>query len=167
MTTKKLYSLLLFITIFLFNNVYAINIENKCPSLEEMWLKKLEFIIQKAELSSQETEAVKPIFLKYENKMWQLHKKCRLDKSLKTALNYEELNDNYIQQEIKRAEYLKEYHSELKKVLTPEKLFNYYRAEKEYKRYLINEMKDHRHRGYHGKGKISLNSINYFPCQYP
>ena len=117
--------------------------ERKPFSPEEMHLKKWDYLVETAGLSSKESESVKPIFVKYENNVWELHKKNRSARREKNVQpNYEELNEKYIEREVKQAELLKAYHSELKKVLSPETLHNYYRAENSYKRNLILEMQN-------------------------
>lgn len=138
------YILLLIITMTIsFNSIWARNIEQARITPEEMQEKKWEYIRKEAKLTTEEAELVKPLFTEYEDKIWQLHEKHR-QKKANTDPNYEEINESYIKHEIDRTEYLKEYHAKLKKVLSPEKLYNYYHAEKSYKRCLINEMKDNR-----------------------
>lgn len=132
---------LLFILLVGLNTVRAQ--EKRPPSPEEMHLKKWEYLVKTAQLSDKEGEIVKPIFMQYENDVWELHKKSRpMRKDKITQPNYEELNEKYIEREIRQAELLKEYHSKLKKVLSPEVLHNYYRAEGLFKRNLIYEMRN-------------------------
>ena len=143
------YLLPLFILlIFPLNNVWA-DIEKECPTTEEMQSKKWEYMKTEARLTDEEATLVKPIFSDYESKVWDLHKNRRLGKQSKNNPNYEELNDNFIYLETKQAEFLQEYHLKLKKVLSPERLFNYYHAERSYKRHLIFEMQENR---YHKRG---------------
>ena len=53
--------------------------------------------------------------------------------------DYRELNDKMINNEIKRSQYLREYHLKLRKLLNPETLFKYYRAEKSFERQLLSK----------------------------
>lgn len=110
------------------------------PTPEEMHAKKWEYITQNAHLTPDEINAVRPIYMKYEEGIWELHKKNRPNRKRGETPNYEELNEKYIDREVKQAELLLNYHQELKKVLSPEVLFNYYRAERSHKRQLIHEM---------------------------
>lgn len=116
--------------------------ETKHPTPEDMQAKKWEYLVNTAKLSSTEAEQVKPIFSKYENGIWELHRKGRMRRERNTPPNYEDLNENYIERETKQAELLKEYHLELKNKLSPEVLHNYYKAENSYKRKLIYEMQN-------------------------
>jgi len=140
---KSIKYCLLFILLAGINSIQAE--EKRMPSPEEMQLKKWEYLVITAKLSPKESEAVKPVFMEYESSIWDLHKKNRpMRKDKNVQPNYEELNEKYIERETKQAELLKRYHSELKKILSPETLHNYYKAENSYKRLLIEEMQNHR-----------------------
>ena len=107
--------------------------------------KKWEEISTNAKLSEKEKAAVHPVFLKHEEAGWNLSKQNReMFKAVRerkegTSLNYEEINNKYIEQEIKQAELLKQYHKQLSAILSPETLFNYYRAERQYTRQLLKD----------------------------
>ncbi|NDV46178.1 hypothetical protein D0T49_03865 [Paludibacter sp. 221] len=119
--------------------------EKRQPSPEDMHTKKWEFLVKTANLNQQQAEQVKPVFMKYEEGLWDLHKKNHPKREPKnTPPNYEELNDKYVERELKQAELLRDYHAELKEILTPETLHNYYKAERMFKRELIFEMQ-HNH----------------------
>ena len=120
------------------------------PSPEEMHEKKWEYISTTAQLTEAEQLAVKPIFLQYEEGMWELHKKYRPRRPKGETPDYEELNEKYIQREMEQANLLLSYHEALKKVLTPERLYKYYKAERSHKRHLIYEMQQmHQRRAGH------------------
>ena len=116
------------------------------PEMEEMHNIKWEEISTKSNLSEKEKTAVRPVFLEYENAVWNVSKQSRemfkavRDKKEGAALNYEEINNKYIEQETKLADLLKQYHTKLSKILPPETLYNYYRAERHYKRQLLQSM---------------------------
>ncbi|NLI72033.1 MAG: hypothetical protein GX361_04800 [Bacteroidales bacterium] len=106
--------------------------------------KKWNFMMSKVALSPAEINAVKPIFMEYEKKNWELHKQIRqLFRQTRngnmTEKDYRELNDKMINNELKRSQYLREYHLKLRKLLNAETLFNYYRAEKSFERQLLNK----------------------------
>ena len=63
------------------------------PSPEEMHEKKWEYISTTAQLTEAEQLAVKPIFLQYEEGMWELHKKYRPRRPKGETPDYEELNE--------------------------------------------------------------------------
>lgn len=113
------------------------------PTAEEMNERKWEHLKTTAKLSDSEAQAVKPIFKEYEESIWKLHEANRAayrNNKKAEKPNYKELNDNTINTEVKQAEYLQAYHQKLEKILPPETLFNYYHAERSYKRMLIYEM---------------------------
>ena len=116
------------------------------PQIEDMHNTKWEEINAKVKLSEQEKTAVYPVFQAYEKAVWDLSKQNRemfkavRDKKEGVVLNYEEINNKYIEQEVKLADLLKQYHAKLSKLLPPETLYNYYRAERIYKRQLLQNM---------------------------
>lgn len=110
---------------------------------------KWKFMMGEVSLSPAEVDAVKPIFLEYEKKNWELHSQIRqLFRQSRngnmTEKEYRELNDKMINNEIKRSQYLREYHLKLRKLLNPETLFKFYRAEKSFERQLLSK-------GIHGR----------------
>lgn len=140
----KTIKFLLLSVFFLIGNITLHAQERKMPTPEEMHEKKWEFLNKTAELSADEASKVKPVFMDYEQKMWQLHGQERnLWRKKNETPDYKQLNDQYIDREIKQADYLKVYHDKLQQILTPERLFNYYRAERSYKRKLVMEMQQH------------------------
>ena len=123
--------------------------QNALPQIQDMHAKKWEELVTAAKLSDQEKLAVYPIFLEYEKTAFESfsqyregNKKMRNRKD-GTPLEYKTLNENYIEQEVKQVEMLKKYHEQLSAILSPETLFNYYRAERAYKRNLLRNMPTH------------------------
>lgn len=105
---------------------------------------KWKFMMDEVSLSPVEVEAVKPIFLEYEKKNWELHNQIRqlfhqTRNGNMSEKDYRELNDKMINNEIKRSQYLREYHLKLRKLLNPETLFKYYRAEKSFEKQLLSK----------------------------
>ncbi|MDR1585454.1 MAG: hypothetical protein LBS07_04675 [Prevotellaceae bacterium] len=119
------------------------------PRIEDMHAKKWAELSAKAKLTEQEKTVVYPVFMEYEDAVWKLFKQNReVMKSLRNkkddaSLNYEEINNKYIEQEVKQIELLQEYHKKLTKILAPRKLFDYYLAERVYKRQLLQNMPPH------------------------
>ncbi|MDR2854019.1 MAG: hypothetical protein LBV31_01795 [Prevotellaceae bacterium] len=119
----------------------------KMPSIEEMNDRKWQEISTQAKLTEDEKKAVYPVFLEYENALWRLNKdtwdcgkkvkQCRKQGDVANCVNYSEINDKCINNEIKQAAFLKEYHEKLRKLLSAEKLFNYYQAERMFKKKLM------------------------------
>lgn len=108
--------------------------------------KKWQYIVENAQLTQKEAEVVQPVFMEYEKSVWSQHDKKRdffksvemLEKNSKP--NYSQLNDQYLELEINQALIFKTYHTKLRKLLSPETLFNYYKSERAFKRKLLNEM---------------------------
>lgn len=118
--------------------------------IEEMHMHKWQILVSEAQLTPKEIEAVQPVFMAYEKSVWDLHQqnreffKAALKNDKKVKPNYSELNDRYVDFEFKQAQLFKNYHVQLRKLLQPETLFKYYKAEREFKRKLLQDFKDHR-----------------------
>ena len=122
----------------------------KLAKIEEMHNQKWQFLVNKAQLSQDDIVKTQPIFMAYEKSVWDLHQQNReffksaMKDAKKVKPNYAELNDRYVDFEFKEAQLFKNYHSQLRKVLLPETLFNYYKAEREFKRKLLQDFQEHR-----------------------
>jgi hypothetical protein len=143
MKTHKniLFGLLIFIS-----SAVAAQDSKSCPKVEEMHARKWQFLVEQALLSAKEADVVKPIFMNYETLVWTQHQqnhaffKLALKKQAAEKPNYSELNDRYVESEVKQSQLFKSYHLQLRKVLQPETLFKYYKAEREFKRKLLQGM---------------------------
>jgi len=119
------------------------------PKVEEMHDQKWQFMVDKAKLSPKEIEAVQPVFMEYEKAVWSQHEKNRdFFRSVKkmegnTKPPYEEMNNRYAEADLIQGQLFKSYHLKLRKILQPEVLFRYYRAEREFKRKLLQDMQEH------------------------
>lgn len=123
--------------------------ENKTfPKVEEMHAKKWQYILDNAQLSQKESDATYPVFMEYEKAIWTFHaKNLEFFKSIKKKqsevnLNYSEINDRYAEIEMNQAQLFKNYHLKLKRILAPECLFRYYKAEREFKRTLLQNLQN-------------------------
>jgi hypothetical protein len=122
------------------------------PKVEEMHAQKWQFMVDKAKLSPKEIEAVQPVFMEYEKAVWSQHEKNRdFFRSVKkmegnTKPPYEEMNNRYAEADLIQGQLFKSYHLKLRKILQPEVLFRYYRAEREFKRKLLKDMQEHQRR---------------------
>jgi hypothetical protein len=64
------------------------------------------------------------------------------DKGMKgAAANYEQMTDNMLNFDLVRAQLAKTYYERFKKILPPEKLFQYYVADKDFKEWLLQDIK--------------------------
>ena len=123
----------------------------KDKNVEQMHEQKWQYIVGQSKLNTAQINAVYPIFLDYENTMWKQHLKNREfyqsvhNNDKETKPNYQALNDRYADSELLQAQQFKIYHLKLRKILDSETLFNYYKAERDFKRKLLKD--------FPGKGK--------------
>lgn len=140
---KTLFFVLLLLSCF---SVQAQRKMRQFPNVTEMHEHKWKAITGQVKLTPEEMSAVKPIFLEYEQAVWKIHQERRdaimdFNKNKRKAdIDYNSLNNKYVNFEIKQALLLRAYHLRLKKILKPETLFNYYRAERMFKRKLLRNM---------------------------
>ncbi|MEI6752244.1 MAG: hypothetical protein WCK78_03665 [Paludibacter sp.] len=118
------------------------------PKVEEMHNRKWQFIVEKTKLTQAESDATLPVFMEFEKAMWAFHGKngeffrSFKDKMKDPNVNYSEINDRYVEMGITQAQLFKNYHLKLRKILPPETLFRYYKSEREFKRELLQDLKD-------------------------
>jgi hypothetical protein len=123
---------------------------DRMPKIEEMHNQKWQFLVSKAQLTPEDVAKVQLVFMSYEKSIWDLHQqnreffKASMKDAKKVKPNYAELNDRYVDFEFKEAQLFKNYHMQLRKLLSPETLFNYYRAEREFKRKLLQDFQGRR-----------------------
>jgi len=139
---------LLGILLILSSLLYAQDNE-KFPKIDDMHLHKWQTLVSEAQLTPKEIEVVQPVFMEYEKTVWNLHKqnheffKSALKNAKNVKPNYAELNDRYVDSEFREVQLFKNYHIQLRKLMQPETLFRYYKAEREFKRKLLHDFKDH------------------------
>jgi len=126
--------------------------ETKRPSVEELHNRKWAFIVEEANLTTQEAERVEPIFMEYEKTIWktvegskEFFKQFYQKKNNRSEEDYLEMNDRYVNIEIRKAQLLKAYYAKLRKQLSSESIFKYFNAERSYRKDLIDN--------WHGKHK--------------
>ena len=128
---------------------------DRSARIEEMHERKWQNLITQAQLSPKEIENVKPIFLQYEKTLWKMHQENRdafraaLRNAKNVKPNYADLNERYVNYQFKEAQLFKNYHIQLRKLLQPETLFKYYKAERDFKRVLLRDFQDHRQHDNH------------------
>lgn len=142
---KKFKNLFFLIFILSINYSWA---EDHIPyaKIEQMHARKWRYLIEQAKLQQKEGDLIQAFFNEYEKGIWGLHEQKgsffnNIKQANNTEINYSQLNDQYIEIELKEAKLLKTYHSQLKKNLKPETLFNYYQAEREFKKQLLHAMR--------------------------
>lgn len=129
--------------------LYAENNAKSCK-IDDMHMRKWQILVEQVQLTQKEIDVVQPIFMEYEKSIWSLHKqnhdffKSAFKDAKNAKPNFAELNDKYVDFEFKEAQLFKNYHMKLRKVLQPETLFKYYKAEREFKRKLLRDIQDRR-----------------------
>lgn len=119
--------------------------QERRPKSEEFHARKWQYLTEKAKLTPAEAELIKPVFLDYEKTMWSQHEKNR--EFFRSAMrnknekpNFAELNDRYAEEELTQAQNFKNYHLRLRTLLSAETLFRYYKAERDFKRELLQNL---------------------------
>ena len=133
-----------------FSSIANAQDNDKHFNIEEMHARKWQSLVTQAQLTPREIDAVKPVFMEYEKLVWKLHQenhdffKSAFKNAKNVKPNFAVLNDRYVENEIRDAQMFKNYHLKLRKLLQPETLFRYYRAERDYKRKLLQDIQEHR-----------------------
>ena len=119
-------------------------------SKEEFHKRKWDFVVEKVALTSQEISKVYPIFLDYEQSVWDImqnnFRQMRNMKSDKKP-NYEAINERYVNAEIQKAHLMKVYYSKLKNELTEEKIFKMWKADRDFRDQLMRGWKEKDNKG--------------------
>lgn len=103
---------------------------------------KVAFISKKLDLSPQEAEQFWPVYNNYQHELMELfHEKRKLKHSENGP---DQRIDDELSFETRILDLKKKYRTEFKKVLTPEKTMVLFKAEREFREQLINELKDRR-----------------------
>ncbi len=141
---------ILFFILFFTTQLFA----QRNMRVDEMHNRKWEFIVDKANLTSQQAEKVKPAFLEYEAGVWKLMETQRADNhtfrentSTKVSADYEKINEQYVIVEVQKARLLENYYFKLKKQLPAEIIYNYFSAERSFRKELI--------KNWEGKGNMN------------
>ena len=139
---------ILILIILLFSNSVFSQPGRKFEKNEEIKKKQIEFIIKELQLTEKEKKAFVPIYKAYNNKREVLHMKKR-----KSMLNFRQnslnmsnndliaLSDQLVDTDVQIAQLGKTYNEKFKTVLPPLKVILLHRAEQEFKRHLIQTLK--------------------------
>lgn len=136
--------------VFMTGSIVGQENNDKSQRIEEIHARKWQSLITQAQLTPKEIEAVKPVFTEYEQAVWEMHQENReffksvLKNANKIKPNYADLNERYVNLQFKEAQMFKNYHLQLRKLLQPETLFKYYKAEREFKRKLLKDIQEHK-----------------------
>lgn len=116
---------------------------------EEIETMKIGFITKKLDLSSEEAKTFWPVYNKFQDELEAIRKQRRNDmRDLRE--NFKELNDkeaeklidNEIASRQKELDVMKSYHLQFKKILPVKKVLLLYRSEEDFKRELLDRLRD-------------------------
>jgi hypothetical protein len=119
---------------------------------EKIESQKIAYITNALSLTSAEAQQFWPVYNEYSAKNEELLKAFRKNNIEERQVNPESITDkeamdmadDQIIQAQKILDLRKKYHIEFKKVLPPKKLLKLYQAEKDFKKFLLKEIKDRR-----------------------
>ena len=114
---------------------------------EEMKAKRAAYYTEKICLTSDEAQLFWPVFNELQEKKWKLDQEMsaqfrngKKDAEGKPILNFIKINDELIRIKVQKANLDKIYHERFKKILSPEKLFRYYGAERDWANMLLKDL---------------------------
>lgn len=150
-------TVLLFVLSFLFINVALSQPhgQGKCQmGKEKIKSQKVSFITDKLDLTVKEAQAFWPVYNEFESKKGEIHdqrrgmmKRCSQGTETMSPKELEDFADSLINHELEAANLAKKYHEEFKKVLTIEKVIEFYKAERHFKHHLLKQIEEHRRCG--------------------
>jgi len=114
---------------------------------EDMKAKRAAYYTEKICLTSDEAQLFWPVFNELQEKKWKLHQQMsaqfhngKKDEHGHPIINYAKVNDELIRIKVQEANLDKIYHERFKKLLSPEKLFRYYGAERDWANKLLKDL---------------------------
>lgn len=135
--------MLSFLSLITFAEIPSPRSDGKKPRMEELRQNKWNFIVAKAKLTDVQMDKVKPLFDVYEQKLWTLLQNNRenfrvINKNNQNVKpDYEKLNETWINFELLKAQYQKDYYLKLKKVVSAETIHKLLKAENSFARDLM------------------------------
>jgi len=118
---------------------------------EKIRSEKVSFLTDKLELTPSEAQKFWPVYNELENKRWEAQK-CRRDLEVKVKEAEESLSDkevieltkDYAGNMQKEGTLMVKYNEEFLKILPPQKVLKLYKAENEFRMYMIQKYRDRR-----------------------
>lgn len=139
----KKYLILVMLTV-----CFALNAQDfrNRPNLRDLHNRKWEFLVENANLTDEQAAKIEPLFMDYEASIWKLmeqnkdafrkNKDSRRDRENR---NFEELNERFVNTELQKAQLQKNYYLKLKKYLPARTIFEYFNAERSFRKELVRE----------------------------
>lgn len=112
----------------------------------EMKAQKVAFITEKVALTPEEAQKFWALYNEKEEKVHQIHRELwqlRKDKKAGTV-DYGKCNDTNINSGVKEAQLEKEYYDKFKQILSDEKIYNLYQAEKDFQKQLLAKIRQNK-----------------------
>ncbi|NVN94108.1 MAG: sensor of ECF-type sigma factor [Bacteroidetes bacterium] len=152
-TNFSIYRLVILLVVITFSMPnYAQNGQKKKMLKDKIEAQKIAYITNELSLTATEAQQFWPIYNEFSDKNEELMKAYRKNNMEDKVTNSETISDKealeMADEQIIQAQQIldlrKKYHIEFKKVLPPKKLLKLYQAEKEFKKFLLKEIKERR-----------------------
>ena len=138
------------VLLFLISGFYA-QAQNRKPAKERVDAMKIGFLTDRLNLSPEEAKTFWPVYNKYSDELEAL-RKGRRENLINSRENIEEMSDAEIEKTVdneiifrqNELEIIKKYHPQFKKILPIVKVAKLYRAEEDFKRKLLELIKEKR-----------------------
>ena len=134
--------IVLSVFIFILTSVFAQKNQNK-RTFDDFKAQKIALISERTQLTPEEAQHFWPVYNELQQKKSELHKKNRQqnkDLSGLSEADFEKMNEDKIEMEIEKARFEKEYYLKFKQILPSQKIYQLYKAEKEFKRELLSSI---------------------------
>lgn len=135
------------ISLFLTNSLFAQN--DMKAKRERVKAQKVAFITEKLNLSTEAAQKFWPIYNEYDAKKEALSQRKRelMDKIAKeydslSEDDFNKLGDEFIELNVEEANLAQEYHHKFKEALTPSQILSLYKAENQFKQFLIKQIRE-------------------------
>lgn len=148
----KQYVWLLFALLFTFSlhaEDQSKNTDQRKQRWEQMKAQRAAFYTERIGLTAEEAQRFWPIFNELQDKKGKLHyqmsaqfRNGKRDNNGCPIIDFAKANDDFIRFKVMEANIDKTYHEKFKKVLSPEKLFRYYGAEREWANKLLKDLEN-------------------------
>jgi len=127
----------------------TVNAQDKRPERENVEAMKIGFLTDRLDLSPEEARKFWPVYNQYSDEMEKLRKSRRLI-LMEARQNMEEMSDaeaeKFVDSELKfrqdELDIMNKYHPRFKSILIPRKVAKLYKAEEDFKRKLLEMLKD-------------------------
>jgi hypothetical protein len=125
--------------------------EHQRPPRERVEAMKVGFLTQRLNLSSDEAKVFWPVYTKYQDEL-EVLRKSRRENLANTKMNFDEMSEKDVEKAVdselgfrqNELDLLKKYHGQFKQVLPIKKVAKLYRAEEDFKRELLDRIKENR-----------------------